>query len=448
MNESLKNYISKMIISLLILLQACGVAPLQTSSPEDMDYRYDDLPVPGNESAAFAEYQAISKWSRLDITYYFLNDTEKLDGDSEWELVRQAFDLWASQTPLTFTEVTDRNEAGILIGWAAGDHGDGDPFDGPGDVLAHASFPNPYQERLVILHFDDDERWVNSETRNVDLLTVAAHEIGHTLGLGHSNDPDALMYAAYSGPRRFLSPDDIAGIQDLYGAASEPVSPPDVPENETPPAPEGTDTDQDGISDDNEVLVTGTDPNSPDSDGDGLGDGVEVMNRMNPLDPDMDRDGISDGQEVAQGSDPFFPEQSEISPALEEDVSDFLTTAIQLEIEAYRTGSAEVAVQVMAGDVLATLESNIASLNQQGLVVISEIDYYQSFIKDIRVIDNTTLEVDTCEVWTSTTYSRTDGQLISSEGPALTPQTITIQQLDSNWYIIDVQFYEAPAFCG
>jgi hypothetical protein len=447
MNLSLKKYISRTIVLLLILVQACGVPGSLPTAPEELDYRYDDLPSPGSEGAAFEQYRAISKWSRPDITYTFSNGTEKLEGDTELELVRQAFDLWASQTSLTFTEVTNGSEADIVIGWASGDHGDGDPFDGPGDVLAHASFPNPYQERLVILHFDDDERWVDSDTRNVDLLTVAAHEIGHTLGLGHSNDPDALMYAAYSGPRRFLSPDDVAGIQDLYGAASEPVPPPDVPENETPPAPEGTDTDQDGISDDNEVLVTGTDPNSPDSDGDGLGDGVEVMNRMNPLDPDMDRDGISDGQEVAQGSNPFFPEQSEISPALEEDVSDFLTTAIQLEIEAYRTGSAEVAVPVMAGDVLATLESNIASLNQQGLVVISEIDYYESFIKDIRVIDNTTLEVDTCEVWTSTTYSRTDGQLISSEGPALTPQTITIQQLDSNWYITGVQFFEPPAFC-
>ena len=70
---------------------------------------------------------------------------------------------------------------------------------------------------------------------------------------------------------------------------------------------------------------------------------------MNPLDPDMDRDGIDDGQEVAQGSDPFFPEQTDISPELEEDVSDFLTQAIELEIEAYRQGSADVAASVMAG---------------------------------------------------------------------------------------------------
>lgn len=447
MRVGLSKFVYGTILSLLILLQACGTMPLVPADPEELTYRYDDLPIPANESAAFAEYQAISKWSRMDISYYFINGTEKLEGDSERELVRQAFDLWAAQTPLTFTEVADETGAGIVIGWASGEHGDGDPFDGPGDVLAHASFPNPYQERLVILHFDDDERWVNSETRNVDLLTVAAHEIGHTLGLGHSEDPDALMFAAYSGPHRFLSPDDIEGIQDLYGVTSEPVPPPDVPENQTPPNPEGLDSDNDGISDDNEILVTGTDPEDADSDDDGLGDGVEVMNRMNPLDPDMDRDGLSDGEEVARGSDPFFPEQSEISPELEEDVSDFLTTAIQLEIEAYQTGSAEVAAPVMAGPVLENLASSIAALNEQGLVVISEIDYYESYIKDIRVINNTTIEVDTCEVWSTSTYTRTDGQLVSSQGPALTPQTITIQQLDSRWYITNVEFFNPPAFC-
>ena len=442
--------IARILIPLIIVMMACSVSPNMppsSSSPVGTEYRYDKLPSKTNESSAFAEYQAISKWATTDINYYFINGTDKLPGDTEKDVIRQAFGLWAAQTPLTFAETTNENAANILIEWAVGDHGDGDPFDGPGDVLAHASFPNPYDDRQVFLHFDDDERWVNSDAQDVDLLTVAAHEIGHTLGLAHSSDPNSLMYPSYDGPRRFLGQDDIAGVQDLYGVGSNPQPAPSVPGNEAPPPAVGTDTDQDGISDQDESLATGTDPNNPDSDNDGLLDGTEVVNHMNPLDPDMDKDGVSDGQEVDQGTDPFFPEQSDVSSQLEQDVSDFLTKAIGLEIEAYRNESPDIAASVMTGDVLASLQNEIDSLSQQGLVMVSELDYYESYINDIRAIDNSHLEVDTCEVWTNDTYSKSTGEVVSSEGPALVPQTITIQQIDSNWYITDVQFFDPPTFC-
>jgi hypothetical protein len=419
-----------------------------TSAPAEPEYRYDDLPPEGNTDAAIAEYQAISQWNKLEIAYFFINGTEKISGETERELVRQAFALWAAQTALTFTETSNSAAADILIGWASGDHGDGDPFDGPGDVLAHASFPNPFDDRSVFLHFDEDERWVNSNTQNVDLLTVAAHEIGHTLGLGHSSDPDALMFPSYRGPHRFLGDDDIAGVQNLYGVASAPQPAPSVPEDESPPPSASQDADRDGISDRDEVLVTGTDPENSDSDGDGLGDGVEVVNRMNPLDADMDRDGVSDGQEVANGTDPFFPEQADVSPELENEVSDFLTEAIELQIEAYQRGDASVAASIMAGEVFETLANDIASLNSQGLVNISEIDYYESYIDDIRAISETHLEVDTCEVWSTATYRLSDAALVNSDGPTLLPQTITIQRLQAGWFITAVDFFEAPSFCN
>src|SRR5687768_7735198 len=159
------------------LLLACSLT-VPTATPAEPEYRYDELPSPVNESAAISEYRAISRWDKLDITYTFVNGTGQLEGEIERDLIRRAFALWAEQTALNFTEAADSSTADIVIGWAVGDHGDGDPFDGPGDVLAHASFPNPYDNSQVFLHFDDDERWVDSETRNVDLLTVAAHEIG------------------------------------------------------------------------------------------------------------------------------------------------------------------------------------------------------------------------------------------------------------------------------
>ncbi len=58
-----------------------------------------------------------------------------------------------------------------------------------------------------------------------------------------------------------------------------------------------TDTDNDGLSDYDEIFVYGTDPLKPDTDGDGLSDGDEIALGLDPLNPDSDGDGIPDNEE-------------------------------------------------------------------------------------------------------------------------------------------------------
>jgi MYXO-CTERM domain-containing protein len=52
----------------------------------------------------------------------------------------------------------------------------------------------------------------------VDTQSIATHEEGHFLGLGHSSAKNATMYASYSGGTalRVLSQDDVAGVCALY----------------------------------------------------------------------------------------------------------------------------------------------------------------------------------------------------------------------------------------
>ena len=64
--------------------------------------------------------------------------------------------------------------------------------------------------------FDLAEYWVVPDgDSGIILRSVACHEIGHLLGLDHSNDKNALMYP-YINDALKPRDDDIIKIQKLY----------------------------------------------------------------------------------------------------------------------------------------------------------------------------------------------------------------------------------------
>jgi hypothetical protein len=82
-----------------------------------------------------------------------------------------------------------------------------------------------------------------ASSQEVDLVAVLTHEIGHVLGLGHSDVPTATMRPETLGfatpDLRSLDPDDVAGICAIYPPDKTLVVPPDGIQTEIPTGPSG-----------------------------------------------------------------------------------------------------------------------------------------------------------------------------------------------------------------
>lgn len=158
--------------------------------------------------------QGAEKWPKKELTWSIKNfsKTSKMSQEQQLYAIRQGFRRWSEVTPLIFREVTGKSD--LELSFERYEHGDKDPFDGKGSILAHA-FP-PVDGRT---HFDDDEDWTVGVDHGTNFEFVATHEIGHALGLNHLPGIDPIMSPFYPGyvPNFNLHRYDIMEIQRRYG---------------------------------------------------------------------------------------------------------------------------------------------------------------------------------------------------------------------------------------
>ena len=149
-----------------------------------------------------------------------------ISGDFD-STARDVVNAWSSVADLTFTFTTDA-DADILIG--------GHSLDGQSGQLGHAftsfSVNSGFNQAIRSdIHLD------SNDTFGSNAFNTLAHEFGHALGLDHVASTDSLMNATIQSGFEGPQADDIAGIQELYGApatAPTPVTPEPTPTPVTP----------------------------------------------------------------------------------------------------------------------------------------------------------------------------------------------------------------------
>lgn len=142
------------------------------------------------------------------------------------EIVR-AFDAWSAAADISFVEVADLGEDFDAAQLSGDIRIGGHVMDGAGGTLAHAFYPPANGVSAAgDLHFDNADTWViGFPGPGFDIFQVAAHEIGHSIGLAHTAVPNSLMNAFYSEAFSGPQADDIAGAQFLFGAAGGAAAP-------------------------------------------------------------------------------------------------------------------------------------------------------------------------------------------------------------------------------
>ncbi|TXG59171.1 hypothetical protein EZV62_017000 [Acer yangbiense] len=171
-----------------IAMPRCGNADIVNGtnymkSGEKSHHHHHGSGSPYHTVAHFSFFPRRQRWpsSLTYLTYSFLPGTR---GEA-MEPVAKAFRTWQGNTHFTFSRVADSTNAYIKIGFGSRDHGDGFPFDRPGQTIAHAFAPTDGR-----FHYDADEQWAAGASVQPPVRILSTWKLLHCMKLVTFLDSD------------------------------------------------------------------------------------------------------------------------------------------------------------------------------------------------------------------------------------------------------------------
>jgi len=185
------------------------------------------------DNANWDEDRWIGEPRRLPLTWFLRGSFS--GGPEIQQLARQAIQAacnqWSKDVALSFTEAPNAQSANIVM--------DVGSIDGQGGTLAWSHLPcGP--DRQLKQRYDDNEHWwwhESSPQFGIHFIAVCTHELGHALGMEHTN-AGGLMDPMYSPRVLSPRPSDTSRMIYRYGPAADvkddPTPTPNPNPNPTP----------------------------------------------------------------------------------------------------------------------------------------------------------------------------------------------------------------------